>query len=74
MGFVPENMCTKFDANTAIFGMFKVWGKFESEDTDREKSRSEWVTIFRGFGQILKGPKKSSKLIFDMQFFAACSL
>ena len=28
MGIVPENMCTKFDANTSIFRLFKVRGKF----------------------------------------------
>ena len=28
MGIVPENMCTKFDANTSIFRLCKVQGKF----------------------------------------------
>ena len=28
MGIVPENMYTKFDANTNIFRLFKVRGKF----------------------------------------------
>jgi len=42
----------------------------------REKSESvsQSVTTFSGFGQILKGHKKSSKLNFDMPLFAACSL
>jgi len=29
---VPENMCTKFDANITIFRLFKVEGKFGSAE------------------------------------------
>jgi len=68
LGIVPENMCTEFDAKITIFRLFKVGGKFGSGEI------GESVTIFGDFGQILKGLKKSSKLNFDMSFFATCSL
>ena len=42
MGIVPENMCTKFDANTSNFRLFEVRGKFWGDFPPMGVNRGEF--------------------------------